>query len=448
MQIMAFLRRALYRSFQASLAAFLTVLLLTGCDRPPEDLLRACADLVGAFEPTGVTVTRASPEMVGPLSVRIGFSWGEGQADALTCHFATRPQGLERPPVQAAETLRGGPLDARQLQVLELWADLPTAGPQLYQPGQVWERQALDGSAYLLQQLLNALAVGSLYALIAVGYALIFSLLEIVNFAFGDLAMLGSVVAVIVIIALGMAGIDSAWVLLPIAVLAVLAYGGLLGVVIDRSVYRPLGRGNRLPPLVAAIGLALFVQNFVLLAQGARGKILPPLIEGGWTLTLGTSSVRFSFSQGALILLAASVGGLLHYSVQRTRFGRDLRACAADPTMAALLGVPVNRVIARAFALSTALAGLAGLVSVVYYGQTDHSIGLALGFKALTGAILGGIGSLTGAMAGAMLVGLVEMLFAGFISNELRDLAVFILLVGGLILRPTGLFGTKTETSS
>jgi branched-chain amino acid transport system permease protein len=163
---------------------------------------------------------------------------------------------------------------------------------------------------------------------------------------------------------------------------------------------------------------------------------------------MGDSTVHFSFSQLAIILLTAIIGLLLHKTVQRTRFGRDLRACAADPTMAGLLGVPVNGVIARAFALSTALAGVGGLVSVVYYGQTDHSIGLALGFKALTGAILGGIGTLTGAMAGAMLVGLVEILFAAFISNEMRDLAVFVLLVGVLILRPTGLFGTRNETSS
>ncbi len=445
---MAFLRRCGGRANFRPLAALFAVLLLVACERPPEDLFRACAALTGAFEPLGEAVERAKPEQIGPLSVRVDWRWGEGQADALLCHFADRAKALENPPLRAAETLRGGPLSARELAVLELWAGMAGGGPKLYDSSVPIEKQALAGSAYLLQQLLNALTVGSLYALVAVGYALIFSLLEIVNFAFGELAMVGSILAFIVIIALGMAGVESVWILLPAALLAVLAYGGVLGHVIDRSVYQPIGRGNRLSPLVAAIGLSLVVQNAVLLAQGPRGKILPPLIDGGWTLHLGDSTVRFSFSQLVIILLATVIGVLLHTAVQRTRFGRDLRACAADPTMAGLLGIPVNRVIARAFALSTALAGVGGLVSVVYYGQTDHSIGLALGFKALTGAILGGIGSLTGAMAGAMLVGLVEILFAAFISNELRDLAVFALLVGVLIVRPTGLFGTRTETSS
>lgn len=448
MQIMAFLRRYARRYHLGIASVFLTVLLLTACEKEPRDLLAACTDLVAAFEPADRPVTRGVPQVVGPLSVRIEFSWGAGERDALTCHFAARAQALETPPLRAVETLRRGALSDRELMVLDLWARLPGAGPTLYQPGQVWEKQALSGTAYFVQQMLNALSVGSLYALIAVGYALIFSLLEIVNFAFGELAMVGSILAVIVILLLGGAGVDSAWVLLPAAVMAVLAYGGVLGAVIDRSVYRPLGRDSRLTPLVAAIGLALVVQNSVLLAQGARSKYLPPLIGGGWTLHLGESTVRFSFNQLTLMLLTLCVGIALHYSVQRTRFGRDLRACAADPKMAALLGVPVDKVIARAFMLSTALAGLGGLVSVVYYGQTDHSIGLALGFKALTGAILGGIGSLTGAMAGALLVGLVEILFAGFVSNEMRDLAVFVLLVGGLIVRPTGLFGTKNETSS
>lgn len=448
MLIMAFLRRLSHRSHLAYGALFLTVLLLSACEKEPRDLLIACTDLVAAFEPADTTVIRQPAKVIGPLSVRVDFNWGAGEQDALICHFAARAQALETPPLQAAETLRRGALSDRELTVLDLWSRLPGDGPKLYQPGQVWEKQALSGSAYLLQQLLNALSVGSLYALVAVGYALIFSLLEIVNFAFGELAMVGSILAVTVIVGLGMAGVESAWILLPAAVMAVLAYGGVLGGVIDRTVYRPLGRESRLTPLVAAIGLALVVQNSVLITQGARSKYLAPLIGGGWTLHLDESTVRFSFNQLTLMLLTLSIGFALHYSVQRTRFGRDLRACAADPKMAALLGVPVDKIIARAFMLSTALAGLGGLVSVVYYGQTDHSIGLALGFKALTGAILGGIGSLTGAMAGALLVGLVEILFAGFVSNEMRDLAVFVLLVGGLILRPNGLFGTKSETSS
>jgi branched-chain amino acid transport system permease protein len=445
---MAFLRRWLRHARPRFGLLLLAGLLLSSCERKPDDLFRACAALTGAFEPVGETIVRAPPDLIGPLSVQIAWRWGVGQRDGLICHFAARAQALKDPPLRAVETLRGGPLSDRELAVLEVWGRMAGEGPKRFEPSQPVERPILAGSAYGLQQLLNALTVGSLYALIAVGYALIFSLLEIVNFAFGELAMVGSILAVIVILALGMAGVESAWILLPAALIAVLAYGGVLGAVIDRTVYRPIGRGNRLSPLVAAIGLSLVVQNSVLIAQGARGKILPPLIEGGWTLHMGDSTVHFSFSQLAIILLTAVVGLLLHNTVQRTRFGRDLRACAADPTMAGLLGVPVNGVIARAFALSTALAGVGGLVSVVYYGQTDHSIGLALGFKALTGAILGGIGTLTGAMAGAMLVGLVEILFAAFISNEMRDLAVFVLLVGVLILRPTGLFGTRTETSS
>lgn len=445
---MAFLRRFSGNAIARAGALLFIGLLLGSCERKPDDLFRACAALTGAFEPMDESVRRDPPELMGPLTVRIVWHWGAGESDGLICHFADRAKALEDPPLRAAETLRGGALSTRALTVLDVWRQMAGEGPKPALAPPAYEKPVLAGTAYGLQQLLNALTVGSLYALIAVGYALIFSLLEIVNFAFGELAMVGSILAVIVILGLGMAGVESAWVLLPAALIAVLAYGGVLGAVIDRTVYRPIGRGNRLSPLVAAIGLSLAVQNAVLIAQGPRGKILSPMIEGGWTLHMGASTVHFSFSQLAIILLTAVIGLLLHNTVQRTRFGRDLRACAADPTMAGLLGVPVNGVIARAFALSTALAGVGGLVSVVYYGQTDHSIGLALGFKALTGAILGGIGTLTGAMAGAMLVGLVEILFAAFISNEMRDLAVFVLLVGVLILRPTGLFGTRTETSS
>jgi branched-chain amino acid transport system permease protein len=211
---------------------------------------------------------------------------------------------------------------------------------------------------------------------------------------------------------------------------------------VERVAYRPLRRGDRLVPLVAAIGLAIALREYVRLAQGASDKWLPPLIPVRRAVFSDASfTVLVADVQVAALVLAAAVGAALAYAVGRTRWGRAHRACAEDPFMAALLGVPTSRVVSTAFALGGGLAGLAGVVVAVYYGQADFSMGYLVGFKALTAALLGGFGSLAGAWLGGLLIGLFETMWSAYAGLAYRDAAVFTVLVLVLVFRPQGLLG-------
>ncbi|MBV8169818.1 MAG: branched-chain amino acid ABC transporter permease [Alphaproteobacteria bacterium] len=307
---------------------------------------------------------------------------------------------------------------------------------------------------YLLQLLLNGLVLGAIYCLIAVGYAQVFSLLEIVNFAFGELFTLGAYLAIVVFVllagtdlALGAAGP-------ALALLAALALIVPWGWAIERAVYRPLGIARatsaaRLIPLVSAIGLSIFLENLVRISQGNRNKWLAPVIEGRIALPLGDgTALAIGWVQLAIVGAVAAVCGALGWLLARTSFGRQQRACAQDRVAASLLGVDVERVISRTFMLGAGLAGIAGFAALLYYGQADPSMGYSVGFKALSAAVLGGIGSLAGAMVGGVLIGLAEALWSGYFDGAYRDVVIFAVLIGVLIVRPSGLLGDPGKTSS
>ncbi len=367
----------------------------------------------------------------------------------LLCTYAGQPDAGSL--AFAAVSLDGQAFDDRQLMVLRLWRDLSADAPVRLAP----PTPPLAYGGFLIQLLINGLAVGAIYALIAAGYAIVFSLLELVNFAFGDICMIGAYACVAVFAVGWIWGAAPIPVAIALAAIAAILVTALVGALTERLVYRPLTsiaaardqRFRRLPPMVAAIGLSILLQNLVALTQGVRSRWLPPLLGDGVALSLWGSDLRISGSQMLLVTAAGLVALLLFWILRRRGFGRALRATATDPAMAALLGVDIRGVVARAFMLASALAGLAGVLSMVHYGQGDPTMGLAIGFKGMTAAILGGIGSLHGAMLGGVLLGLFETLFAGVVATAYRDIAVFSILVITLVLLPNGLFGERDQTA-
>ncbi|GAB0055809.1 Branched-chain amino acid transport system [Candidatus Magnetaquicoccaceae bacterium FCR-1] len=295
----------------------------------------------------------------------------------------------------------------------------------------------------LAQQVVNGLVLGSVYGLIAVGYTMVYGIIGMINFAHGDVYMIAAYLTAIVLAALTAWGLQS----IPVVILLVLAFTmvvtALYGWSVERIAYRPLRASNRLAPLISAIGMSLILQNYVRLSQGARTQGTPTLLDGGVRLFDGGPDqfVQITHAQ-ILIVVTAIVGmGLLWYLIHGTAIGRACRAVQQDRVMASLLGVDTDRVIAIVFVLGAGMAGVAGSLVTFNYGSFDFFIGFVTGIKAFTAAVLGGIGSLPGAMLGGVILGLAESIFSGFVNTDYKDVFAFALLVLVLIFRPSGLLG-------
>jgi branched-chain amino acid transport system permease protein len=295
---------------------------------------------------------------------------------------------------------------------------------------------------YFLQQLINGLTLGMIYGLIAIGYTMVYGIVGMINFAHGEIFMIGAFIAFITFLALGLVGIG--W--MPLALLIVLVATMLLtavyGWTLERVAYRPLRRSPRLAALITAIGMSIFLQNYVQLLQGARVKPLQPVVTGGVRfLEGGAFTVTLSYLQMLIVLV--TVGLMLGFTllINRTALGRAQRACQQDLGMAALVGIDVDRTISLTFVLGAALAAVAGLMFLLNYGVIDFYIGFLAGIKAFTAAVLGGIGSVPGAMLGGLLIGLIEAFWSAYFSVEYKDVATFAILILVLIFRPTGLLG-------
>jgi len=263
-----------------------------------------------------------------------------------------------------------------------------------------------------------------------------------INFAHGDIFMIGGFVAIIAFMVLGLVGMS--WVPLALFCMLILAmaFTALYGWTVERVAYRPLRGSNRLAPLISAIGMSIFLQNYVQLLQGARNKALPPLIQGSIQLMeVKGFTVQLGYVQILIVLLTVALMIGLTLLISRTSLGRQQRACAQDMKMAALLGVDVDRTIALTFVMGAGLAAVAGLVWLMYYGVIDFYVGFMAGIKAFTAAVLGGIGSVPGAMLGGILIGFIDTFWAGYFSSDYKDVATFAILVLVLIFRPTGLLG-------
>jgi len=299
---------------------------------------------------------------------------------------------------------------------------------------------------YFLQQLINGLTLGSIYGLIAIGYTMVYGIIGMINFAHGDIFMVGSFIALATFLALVALGISALPLILFLTLLVSMLFTSAWGWTVERLAYRPLRGSFRLAPLITAIGMSIVLQNFVQITQGARVKPLPPQIQGGVTLIEGvtengTIAVQLSYMQMIIIFttLALMVGFSL--LISKTSLGRSQRACEQDQKMAALLGVNVDRTISLTFVMGAALAAVAGFMFLLLYGVIDFYIGFLAGVKAFTAAVLGGIGSLPGAMLGGLLIGLIEVFWSGYFSVEYKDVAAFSILVIVLIFMPSGLLG-------
>tara|TARA_R110000868_G_scaffold242393_5_gene497913 strand:+ start:7463 stop:8377 length:915 start_codon:yes stop_codon:yes gene_type:complete len=296
--------------------------------------------------------------------------------------------------------------------------------------------------AYFLQQLINGITLGATYGLIAIGYTMVYGIIGMINFAHGDIYMIGAFISLVGFMLLAGFGVTSVPLACFLVLLFAMIFTGVYGWTVERVAYRPLRRAPRLAPLISAIGVSIVLQNFVQLSQGARVKPLQPMIQGAFEVyNDGRFQVTISYLQIMIIALTLALMVAFTFIIRFTSLGRAQRAAAQDMTMAALLGVNVDRTISATFVIGAMLAAVAGLMVTLYYGVIDFYIGFIVGIKAFTAAVLGGIGSLPGAMLGGMLIGLIEAFWSGYFSIEYKDVAAFSILVFVLIFRPTGLLG-------
>jgi branched-chain amino acid transport system permease protein len=317
------------------------------------------------------------------------------------------------------------------------------------------------GLATFLQHLIDGLTLGAIYGLVAIGYTMVYGIIRMINFAHGEIYMLGAFVGIGGFTLLSALGVQS----VALGLLAVLALSVLFtaayGWTVERVAYRPLRGAPKLAPLISAIGMSIFLQNYIMLTQGARPKPLQPVLTGSLTLWQGDGfDVSITAIKAFIILLTLVLMVSFTLLIARTPLGRAQRACEQDRTMAALLGIDVDRTISLTFVMGAGLAAVAGVLVTMYYGVIDFYIGFLAGLKAFTAAVLGGIGSLPGAMLGGVLMGLIEAFFTGYADatvnglcallgieyqssglSAYKDVAAFSILILVLVFRPTGLLG-------
>jgi branched-chain amino acid transport system permease protein len=295
---------------------------------------------------------------------------------------------------------------------------------------------------YALQQLVNGLTLGMIYGLIALGYTMVYGIIGMINFAHGDIFMVGAFTSLIGFLLLGMGGVTFVPLALILVLVLAMAFTSLYGFTVERLAYRPLRGSFRLAPLISAIGMSIFLQNFVQVTQGARVKPLEPVVQGGVVLSRGsTVEVTLSYMQISIILTTLVVLTAFTLIIARTPLGRAMRACEQDRRMASLLGIDTDRTISLTFVIGAALAAVAGMMYLLYYGVIDFFIGFVAGIKAFTAAVLGGIGSLPGAVLGALLIGLIETFWSAYFSVQYKDVAAFSILAITLIFLPSGILG-------
>jgi len=306
-----------------------------------------------------------------------------------------------------------------------------------------------------IQQLINGLALGAVYALIALGYTMVYGILQLINFAHGEVYMLGAYMGIIVfgvlttgpitarLAALGIYPHDVELIVIMALIMSTavsMLFCAAYGRTIERVAYRPLRNAPKLAPLISAVGMSIILQNFVMLTQGKEYKNLPPLLpsEGFDILGANVSPVQIIILSTSILLMV-----LLHLFIARTKLGKAMRATSQDRIMAGLVGININSVISITFMIGSALAAVAGVMVTLYYGVVHFFMGYLAGIKAFTAAVLGGIGSIPGAMMGGFMLGLIENFGASYISSVYKDAFAFVVLIITLIIRPTGLLGQK-----
>ena len=297
--------------------------------------------------------------------------------------------------------------------------------------------------SFFFQELVNGLTTGALYALVALGFSMVYGVLKLLNFAHGDLYMVGAYIGFFVIQWFGGAQHLSIAVPLLLVIMFVLAAGlvGGLGVAIERFAYRPLRDAPRIAPLITAIGVSFFLENSALLLFGAQYRVYNTADFISLSSGIQIGSVTIDSVQILVLVLGVVLMAGLQLLVNRTRLGRQMRAVAADREAAEMLGINVNFVITATFFLGSALAGVAGIMGGLLFNQVTSTIGFIAGLKAFTAAVVGGIGSIPGAMLGGLVIGVAESFVTGYISSTYSNLIVFGILIVVMLIRPSGLLG-------
>jgi len=295
----------------------------------------------------------------------------------------------------------------------------------------------------LLQQLFNGLSLGAIYALIAIGYTMVYGIIGMINFAHGEVYMIGAYIGLVTLSAIGVQSGLPVWAIIAIMLIVSVVITGVYGFVVEQVAYKPLRGSPRLVALISAIGMSIFLQNWVALGQGARDMAVPSLIPGAFRFggEGGSFEVFVPYSRILIIVVAIALMALLTVYIKHSRMGRASRACSQDMHMANLLGIDTNRVISFTFILGAVLAAVGGVLIALAVGKLNPFIGFIAGIKAFTAAVLGGIGSVPGAMLGGVILGVAETFAAAYISSEYKDIVAFTLLVLILLVRPTGLLG-------
>ncbi|WP_426226869.1 branched-chain amino acid ABC transporter permease [Pararhizobium sp. DWP3-4] len=291
---------------------------------------------------------------------------------------------------------------------------------------------------YFVQQLVNGLTLGSIYGLIAIGYTMVYGIIGMVNFAHGDIFMLGGFAALIVYLVLvGLFGGIPIALALFIMIIVAMVMTGLWNWVIEKMAYRPLRGSFRLAPLITAIGMSIALSNFIQVTQGPRNKPIPSMVSSVYEVF----GISISLKQIIIVVVTAVLLTIFWYIVNHTPLGRAQRATEQDRKMAALLGIDVDKTISITFIMGAALAAVAGTMYLMYYGVIVFTDGFTPGVKAFTAAVLGGIGSLPGAVLGGLMIGLIESLWSAYFTIDYKDVATFSILAIVLIFKPSGILG-------
>jgi branched-chain amino acid transport system permease protein len=439
-----------------TLAALGLAWLLAACTDADVEQLRICERLIPAIEAEGaqIEVVRGMADPAAANAVRIEYRLagpnGNSDGSWISCRFGGSGFERDRLRLTGVVTAREGPLsDVGVFMLRRFWLDLYEAprasGNGSAGSGRSWWRELL----YFLQLGVNSITLGCLYGLLAIGYTLVYSIIGRINLAFGEIAIIGAYTTFITVTALALLGLGP----LPLALLGVLALvaaiGAVYGLATERVVFRPLREVPSQAPLIATLGLAIFLQESLRLLQGAEDRWVQPVFSAAHDLS-ATAGFALTVNTAQLLIvgLSGALYGALWLLMTRTGFGRAARACADDVAMAGLCGVNVERTVALTFALGAAYAAIAGFVVLLRYGGASFHDGFLLGFKALTAAIVGGIGSVSGAMLGGVLIGALEIFWAGYLNFAYRDVATFALLAVVLIWRPHGLLGQPVRLAN
>jgi branched-chain amino acid transport system permease protein len=299
---------------------------------------------------------------------------------------------------------------------------------------------------FFIQQFVNGITLGGVYALVALGYTMVYGIIQLINFAHGEFFAAGGYVGVILLSFLAAHGIMDShpWLGLGIALLLTMGYCAMLAMAVEKIAYKPLRQSSRLAVLLSALGMSIFLQNGLMLTQGVYDKAYPiGFTSGGWDF----GNVRISLMQLLILGLTAVLLVALNALVFRTNIGKAMRATAQDKVMSALVGIDSNRIIALTFAIGAALAAAAGIMVGLYYGSVRYDMGFVPGIKAFAAAVLGGVGNITGAMLGGFIIGMVEIMAAAYIPHggEYKDVFAFIILIAVLYFMPTGIMGENVD---